>query len=203
METTNEDLFTLTNIYTFNDVHSESHETSQRIKTVESFSIDRQGISLKANTLYITFRSFERINHYLSLEHLASSSPTLSTSNSLPSAFTDAQRTLRKWLEDTEQSLLNDQVRFADLPSINSKKKIYKDLLDQTLDYEHLMEFLNGTVRDYQVKLTVESHRRLQEELTNYKDRLYDVKMFLTERLTKYNRIDQTLTKFQVCSSLK
>lgn len=71
------------------------------------------------------------------------------------------------------------------------------------MDYEHLMEFLNGTVRDYQVKLTVESHRRLQEELTNYKDRLYDVKMFLTERLTKYNRIDQTLTKFQVCSSLK
>jgi hypothetical protein len=47
-------------------------------------------------------------------------------------------------------------------------------------------------------KLTVDVSRRLQEELKNYQDRLYDVKMFLSERLTKYNRVGKTLSDFEV-----
>lgn len=111
---------------------------------------------------------------------------------------------MRKWLEEIEQSLLNDKIQFSDLTSIENKRKNYKELLNQTLDYEHLMEFLKGSFADFQVKLSNESCRRLQEELSNYQDRLYDVKIFLSERLTKYNRIDKTLSQFQVsfCFSL-
>ena len=89
-------------------------------------------------------------------------------------------------------------MRLTDSQALNNKKKIYKDLLDQTTDQEQLMEQLRGTVKELYSKLTGDSSRRLQEELTNYHDRLYDVKMFLSERLTKYNRVDQTLTEFQV-----
>jgi len=117
---------------------------------------------------------------------------------SLPTSFTDTQRKLRLWLEQVEQSLLNDKVRVVDLQAIDAKKKIYKDLLDQTLEQEHFMEQLNVTAREYYPKLTIDISRRLQEELKNYQDRLYDVKMFLSERLAKYNRVDKTLSDFEV-----
>jgi hypothetical protein len=118
--------------------------------------------------------------------------------SSLPTNLTDSQRKLRQWLEQTEQSLLNDQVRIIDLQAIDGKKKFYKDLLDQTLEYEHIIEQLNINARDYYPKLTIDISRRLQEELTNYQDRLYDVKMFLSERLAKYSRVDKTLSDFEV-----
>jgi hypothetical protein len=75
---------------------------------------------------------------------------------------------------------------------------VYKDLLDQTLEQEHVMEELNNTAKEYYPKLTIDISRRLQEELKNYQDRLYDVKMFLSERLAKYNRVDKTLSDFEV-----
>lgn len=118
----------------------------------------------------------------------------------MPSSFTDAQRKFRLWLEDVEQTLLNDKVRLTDAQAIQNRKKNYKDLLDQTLDQEHRLENLNKMMNEFSSQLTVDSHRRLQEELTNYNDRLYDVKMFLSERLTKCHRLDQTLTEFQVNS---
>jgi hypothetical protein len=60
------------------------------------------------------------------------------------------------------------------------------------------MEELNVNARELHPKLTVDVSRRLQEELKNYQDRLYDVKMFLSERLTKYNRVGKTLSDFEV-----
>ena len=93
---------------------------------------------------------------------------------------------------------MNDKVRVVDLQAIDAKKKMYKELLDQTLEQEHLMEQLNVTAREYYPKLAIDTSRRLQEELTNYQDRLYDVKMFLSERLAKYNRVDKTLSDFEV-----
>ena len=94
--------------------------------------------------------------------------------------------------------LLNDKVRLVDSQAINGKKNAYKDLLDQTYEQEQLMATLTETARDYYPKLTMDTSRRLQEELSNYQDRLYDVKMFLSERLAKYNRVDQTLSDFEV-----
>ena len=119
-------------------------------------------------------------------------------SASLPSTFTDSQHGLRQWLEHVEHLLLNDKVRLVDSQAINGKKNAYKDLLDQTYEQEQLMETLTETARDYYPKLTMDTSRRLQEELSNYQDRLYDVKMFLSERLAKYNRVDQTLNDFEV-----
>ncbi|CAF5085915.1 unnamed protein product, partial [Rotaria sp. Silwood1] len=124
-------------------------------------------------------------------------STIITSSSTLPTHFTDIQRKLRQWLEQVEQSLLNDKVRFGDLQAIDAKKKIYKDLLDQTLEQEHTMEELNVIAREYYSKLSIDISRRLQEELTNYQDRLYDVKMFLSERLAKYNRADKTLSDFE------
>ncbi|CAF3232841.1 unnamed protein product [Rotaria sp. Silwood2] len=123
--------------------------------------------------------------------------PTIISNVSLPTNFIDAQRKLRQWLEQTEQALLNDKVRFGDLQTINAKKKIYKDLFDQTVEQEHIMEELNVIAREYYSKLSIDISRRLQEELTNYQDRLYDVKMFLSERLAKYNQADKTLSDFE------
>jgi hypothetical protein len=101
-------------------------------------------------------------------------------------------------LEHVEQSLLNDKIRIVDIHSINVKKKVYKDLLDQTFEQEHNLETLNELTREYSSKLTIDISRRLQQEITNYQDRLYDVKMFLSDRLAKYNRLDKTLTDFEV-----
>lgn len=89
-------------------------------------------------------------------------------------------------------------MRLTDAQAIQNRKKNYKDLLEQTLDQEQRLENLNKMMNEFNNQLTVDSHRRLQEELTNYSDRLYDVKMFLSERLTKCNRLDQTLAEFQV-----
>lgn len=122
---------------------------------------------------------------------------------SVPPNFTDTQRKLRQWLEQTEQSLLNDKVRIVDLQAIDGKKKFYKNLLDQTLEQEHSMEELKKTSKEYYPKLTIDISRRLQEELTNYQDRFYDVKLFLSERLAKYNRLDKTLSDFEVMMKKK
>ncbi|CAF4529966.1 unnamed protein product [Rotaria sp. Silwood2] len=65
------------------------------------------------------------------------------------------------------------------------------------------MEELNVIAREYYSKLSIDISRRLQEELTNYQDRLYDVKMFLSERLAKYNQADKTLSDFEVKLYLK
>jgi hypothetical protein len=78
------------------------------------------------------------------------------------------------------------------------KKKVYKDLLDQTFEQEHNLETLNEMSREYYSKLTLDVSRRLQQELTNYQDRLHDIKMFLSDRLAKYNRVEKTLTDFEV-----
>ncbi|CAF1590315.1 unnamed protein product, partial [Adineta ricciae] len=93
--------------------------------------------------------------------------------------------------------LLNDKVRILDIHATNTKKKAYKDLLDQTFEQEHNLEILNDTARDYYPKLSFDVSRRLQGELTNYQERLYDIKMFLSERLAKYNRLDKTLSDFE------
>ncbi|CAF3702214.1 unnamed protein product [Rotaria socialis] len=122
---------------------------------------------------------------------------TLSNASSLPPNFLETQRKLRQWLEEIEQKLLNDKVRICDLQVIDAKKKMYKDLLDQTLERERTMEELNLNAREQYTKVPADAARRLQEELNNYQDRLYDVKMFLTERLTKYSRVDKTLTDFE------
>jgi hypothetical protein len=60
------------------------------------------------------------------------------------------------------------------------------------------MEEININARELYPKLSVDVSRRLQEELKNYQDRLYDVKMFLSERLAKYNRVGKTLSDFEV-----
>ena len=46
---------------------------------------------------------------------------------SASTTFTDIQRKLRIWLEETEQSLLNDKVQIIDLKAIDAKKKFYKN----------------------------------------------------------------------------
>lgn len=129
------------------------------------------------------------------LEHRSSGTGDLS---SLSSIFTDTQRTLRLWLEHVEQSLLNDKIRIVDIHTITIKKKVYKDLLDQTFEQERNLETLNELARESYSKLTIDVSRRLQQELINYKDRLLDIKMFLTDRLAKYNRYEKTLTEFEV-----
>lgn len=85
-----------------------------------------------------------------------------------------------------------------DIHSITIKKKVYKDLLDQTFEQERNLETLIEIARDSSSKLTVDVGRRLQKQLTNYQDRLVDVKMFISDRLAKYNRFEKTLTEFEV-----
>ncbi|CAF3539694.1 unnamed protein product [Rotaria sordida] len=115
----------------------------------------------------------------------------------LPTIFNDTQRKLRVWLEYVEQSLLHDKVRVNDIHTITTKKKVYKDLLDQTFEQEHNLESLNKISNEYYSKLTVDVSRRLQDELNNYRDRLNDIKMFLSERLTKCSTLDKTLNDFE------
>lgn len=134
----------------------------------------------------------------LCLDELGSTNTVVTNGSTIPSTFMDAQRKLRQWLEQIEQQLLNDTVRISDLQIIDQRKKVYKELMDQTLEQERVMEDLNLHAREYYVKLPVDAARRLQEELVNYQDRLYDVKMFLTERLAKYNRADKMLSEFEV-----
>jgi hypothetical protein len=70
--------------------------------------------------------------------------------------------------------------------------------LDQTFEQEHNFESLNEILREHSSKLTIDVTRRLQQELTNYQERLSDVKMFLSERLAKYSRLEKTLSDFEV-----
>lgn len=117
----------------------------------------------------------------------------------LPSTFTDTHRKLRLWLEHVEQSLLNDKLRVVDLNAINAKRRVYKDLFDQTLEQERNLVILNEATRDFTSKLSVEHFRHLQEELINYENRLNDIKMFLSNALAKCSRFEQTLSEFEVC----
>lgn len=89
-----------------------------------------------------------------------------------------------------------------DIHTISIKKKVYKDLLDQTFEQERNLETLHEIARESYSKLTVDVSRRLQQGLTNYKDRLLDIKMFLSDRLAKYTRFEKTLTDFEVEDSL-
>ncbi|CAF4303405.1 unnamed protein product, partial [Rotaria magnacalcarata] len=116
---------------------------------------------------------------------------------SLPSIFTDTQCKLRVWLEYVERSLLTDKLRITDLHAINTKKKVYKDLLEQTFEQERNLESLNKIATEHYSKLTIDITRRVQEELINYRDRLNDIKMFLSDRLTKCTNLDQTLNDFE------
>jgi hypothetical protein len=88
------------------------------------------------------------INLLLHTDQVGSSTASSSSLTSLPTTFTDNQRKLRIWLEQVEQSLLNDKVRVVDLQTIDGKKKMYKDLLDQTYEQEHLMEQLNINAKE-------------------------------------------------------
>ncbi|CAM2708186.1 unnamed protein product [Rotaria socialis] len=116
---------------------------------------------------------------------------------SLPSIFTDTHCKLRVWLEYVEQSLLTDKIRISDLHAINAKKKVYKELLEQTFEQERNLESLNKIATEHYSKLTIDITRRVQEELINYRDRLNDLKMFLSDRLTKCNNLDKILNDFE------
>ena len=118
--------------------------------------------------------------------------------SSLSSVFTETQRTLRLWLEHVEQSLLNDKIRILDIHSISAKRKVYKDLLDQTFEQERNLEILNEIARESYSKLTTDVSRRLQQQLTNYQDRVLDIKMFLSDRIAKYTRLEKALSEFEV-----
>ncbi|CAF3430971.1 unnamed protein product [Rotaria sp. Silwood1] len=120
-----------------------------------------------------------------------------SYSSILPTIFTDTQRKLRIWLEYVEPQLVHDKARVINIHAINMKKKVYKDLLDQTFEQEHHLESLNKIANEYYSKLTIDVSRRLEEELINYRDRLNDIKMFLSDRLTKSTNLDKTLNDFE------
>lgn len=149
--------------------------------------------------IILTFIDFVQQMLIFTLIHLEQIANTTNENlSSLSTTLTDIQRKLRLWLEETEQSLLNDKVQIVDLKAIDAKKKVYKNLLDQTLEQEHVMEQMKAQAREFYTKTSTDQSRRLQEELTNYQDRLYDAKMFLSERLAKYNRLDKTLSEFEV-----
>lgn len=143
--------------------------------------------------MLLCFYYYKRIFFYLEQKTAGAGELSL-----LPSIYTDTERKLHLWLEHVEQSLLNDKIRIVDIHSINVKRKVYKDLLDQTFEQERNLETLNEIVREYSSKLNVDVTQRLQHELTNYQDRLLDIKMFLSDRIAIYNRLDKTLTDFQV-----
>lgn len=75
---------------------------------------------------------------------------------------------------------------------------MYRELLDQTFEQEHNLKSLNRIASEYYSKLNVEATRRLQDELVNYRDRLNDIKMFLTERLARTNNLEKSLNEFEV-----
>lgn len=121
-----------------------------------------------------------------------------SYSSQLSSTFTDTQRKLRLWLEHVEQSINNDKLRLLDLNAINAKRRVYKDLFDQANEHEHNLESLRDQSRDFYTKLTVEQNRHLQDDLLDYQHRLNEVKIFLSNALTKCHRFEKTLTDFEV-----
>ena len=102
------------------------------------------------------------------------------------------------WIEHVEKSLSSEKLRLVDTNAINKKRRFYKDLLDQTLEQEHHLESLNTLSRDYTSKLTYDQNRHLQDELLHYRHRLNDIKMFLSDALTKYQRYENCLTEFEV-----
>ena len=121
-----------------------------------------------------------------------------SYTSQLSTAFNDTLRKLRLWLEHVEQSLSNDKLRLVDLNAINTKRRIYKDLFDQSNEQEHHLQTLKEQTRDYISKLSLEHSRHLQDDLLSYQQRLDDVKMFLSNALTKCHRFEKTLTDFEV-----
>ncbi|CAF4713851.1 unnamed protein product, partial [Rotaria socialis] len=187
-----------------NSAASTSSSVEMQVKSKSFQSYNERLASLRRMASHIDTKTVQRTDELLrSWEethkrlHELGSVTTLSNASSLPPNFLETQRKLRQWLEEIEQKLLNDKVRICDLQVIDAKKKMYKDLLDQTLERERTMEELNLNAREQYTKVPADAARRLQEELNNYQDRLYDVKMFLTERLTKYSRVDKTLTDFE------
>lgn len=121
-----------------------------------------------------------------------------SYSSQLSSTFTDTQRKLRLWLEHVEKSISNDKLRLLDLNAINAKRRYYKDLLDQANEHERNLETLREQAREFYTKLSVEHNRQLRDDLLDYHNRLQDVKMFLSNSLTKCHRFEKTLTDFEV-----
>lgn len=93
---------------------------------------------------------------------------------------------------------MGDKIRICDSHTINTKKKVYKDLLEQTCEQERNLETLNKIANEYYSKLTIEVTRRVQDELINYRDRLNDIKMFLSERLAKCHSVEKKLNEFEV-----
>ena len=95
---------------------------------------------------------------------MGGSNTVVGTLSSLPSNFIDTQNKLRQWLEQIEQLLLNDKVRFGDDKLIETKKKRYKDLLEQTSEKEHIMKELNIR-KNIQMKQKSTQKRRQNSEL--------------------------------------
>ncbi|CAF0755155.1 unnamed protein product, partial [Didymodactylos carnosus] len=115
----------------------------------------------------------------------------------LPQLFIEQQKKIREWLQHVEQLLLTDKIQKCDNQAIEQKKIFYKDLLDQTFEQERTMEYLNTTANEYYEKLPYDIRRELQVELQNFQYRLYDIKTFLSERLTKYNKLHKMLSDFE------
>ncbi|UJR26821.1 hypothetical protein I4U23_008134, partial [Adineta vaga] len=176
----------------YRETQTKSYTRKIRTSATDTYEYDQNGNY--PNHYETTGPSSSSSSKYVHEQITSSGTGNLS---SLPSTFIDIQTKLRLWLEHVEQSLLNDKVRILDIHATNAKKKVYKDLLDQTFEQEHNLEILNETAREYYSKLTLDVSRRLQGELTNYQERLYDIKMFLSERLAKYNRLDKTLSDFE------
>lgn len=106
-------------------------------------------------------------------------------------------------MEHVENSLLCEKFRPKDIASINTKRRVYKELLDQTMQQEHHLQSLNELARDYTTKLTYEQNRHLKDELINYGHRLNDIKMFLTNALTRCNGLEKSMTDFEVKHCLR
>ncbi|CAF2858218.1 unnamed protein product [Rotaria sp. Silwood2] len=177
----------------YRESHSSSVTRKIRTSATDTYDYGQNG----------NYESSQYQHHYettspSSIKHIhGHKSPDTSYLSVLPTIYTDIQRKLRVWLEYVEPSLLYDKTRVTDIHSINMKKKVYKDLLDQTFEQEHNLESLNKIANEYYSKLTIEVTRLLKEELNNYRDRLNDIKMFLSERLTKSSNLDKALNDFE------
>jgi len=206
----NGSVFTLTNIYTFgggdgNSLEQSSHRFinptdftddsyEQRYRETHSSSMITRKIRTSATESY-DYEGSTR-EPVITTSRYPSTTMT-SYSSQLSSTFTDTQRKLRLWLEHVEQSINNDKLRLLDLNAINAKRRVYKDLFDQANEHEHNLESLRDLSRDFYTKLTVEQNRHLQDDLLDYQHRLNEVKIFLSNALTKCHRFEKTLTDFE------
>lgn len=206
----NGSLFTLTNIYTFGGGDGNSLEQSaqryvnptdlnddayeQRYRETHSSSMITRKVRTSATESY-DYDSSAREGTMMTGRY--PSTTMTSYSSQLSSTFTDTQRKLRLWLEHVEKSINNDKLRLLDLNAINAKRRHYKDFLDQANEHERNLESLREQAREFYTKLSVEHNRQLRDDLLDYHNRLQDVKMFLSNSLTKCHRFEKTLTDFQ------